>query len=222
MIVSENSPVTLLGGGPVAHADLAMAQAIAPILVAADSGATTALAQGILPVAVIGDMDSISSETADAIPDERLHLIFEQDTTDFEKCLLNVSAPVLLCIGFIGDRLDHELAVFNALIKHPDRAAILIGERDVVFRLPDHLELHLPIGTRFSLFPMRETQATSQGLVWPIDGLKLAPWGKIATSNRVESSPVVVRIKSGAALAILPKAALPDVVSALSAVLSPA
>lgn len=215
MIIRETSPIAVLGGGPVLDSDLALARAIAPILVAVDRGANTALQHGIIPDAVIGDMDSISQETLKTIPAERVHKIAEQETTDFEKCLINVKAPLLLCVGFTGNRLDHELAVFNAMVKHPEQATILIGAKDIVFRLPRHLELHLAVGSRFSIFPMRKTRGKSQGLRWPIDGLKLAPWSRIGVSNEVAMSPIDLRISRGEALAILPKAALPEVMTAL-------
>lgn len=215
MIMRETSPIAVLGGGPVLESDLSLVRAISPILVAVDRGATTALEHGVIPDAVIGDMDSISEETLKSIPAAHVHKIAEQETTDFEKCLIHVKAPLLLCVGFTGDRLDHELAAFNAIVKHPEQAIVLIGTHDVVFRLPRHLQLHLAIGSRFSIFPMRKTRGTSQGLRWPIDGLKLAPWSRIGVSNEVANSPIDLRISRGEALAILPKAALPEVMTAL-------
>ena len=143
-------PVTLLGGGAVGPADLHHALGLAPRLVAADGGANMALAEGVMPDLVIGDFDSVSDATLAAIPAARQIRVAEQATTDFEKCLLRVRAPFVLGLGFLGPRVDHTLAVFNALIGHADTLCLLAGAGDLVFAAPPRLALDLPIGTRFS------------------------------------------------------------------------
>ena len=54
-------PVTLVGGGPVAPAELARALALAPEAIAADGGGDHPLPEGHAFRAVIGDMDSLRS-----------------------------------------------------------------------------------------------------------------------------------------------------------------
>ena len=62
VVLRSEAPVTLIGGGPWRAEDLAAALAIAPTLVAADSGADAALSAGVEPALVVGDMDSISPD----------------------------------------------------------------------------------------------------------------------------------------------------------------
>jgi thiamine pyrophosphokinase len=50
-----------------------------------------------------------------------VHHLPEQDTTDFEKCLYSVAAPLLLGVGFLGGRADHHLAAMNVLVRYADR-----------------------------------------------------------------------------------------------------
>lgn len=213
-IVSKSTPITLLGGGDVTSDTLTEALTHAPILVACDGGAKFALQNNVQPVAVIGDMDSIDAESRERIGEDKLFLVAEQDTTDFEKALLGCEAPLMLGVGFTGARLDHELAAFSALVNYDSKNVILLGAEDVVFRAPRTLFLDLPLGMRFSLFPMGQVTGTSEGLRWPINGLAFEPGGRIGTSNEV-TSPVQLTFDTPNMLVILPRAALSAVIEAL-------
>ncbi|MBC7131888.1 MAG: thiamine diphosphokinase [Roseovarius sp.] len=214
MILRENRPVLLIGAGDVAPARLGAALRLAPRVVAADGGADAALAAGLMPRAVIGDFDSISAAARTRLPEEILHAIDDQETTDFEKCLARVSAPLLIGLGFIGDRLDHQMAACTALVRHAARRCVLLGAEDLMFLCPPVLSLPLGAGCRVSLFPMGTVEGESEGLRWPIGGLRLAPDGRIATSNRAEG-PVRIEVNAPKLLVILPAAVLDLVVPAL-------
>lgn len=214
-IVHDIRPVTLLGGGKVKKSLLKAAIGHAPQLVAADGGADTALKLGYMPDAVIGDFDSVSAAARAAIREERQYPVGEQDSTDFEKCLSRIDAPLIIGVGFSGGRLDHQLAVLHGLLRFPERACVLIGKHDLVFLAPLELRLEVPDGTRFSLFPMGEIQARSTGLRWPLEGIGFAPGERIGTSN-VVSGPVHLQCDRPAMLIILPVGLLPCVVGALT------
>ncbi len=188
---------------------------IAPTLVAADGGANVAVAAGRIPDAVIGDFDSLTDATRNAIPQDRLHYIAEQDSTDFEKCLQRITAPLILALGFTGARIDHELAVWNVLARRRDLRCIVIGGEDIVFVAPPRLELDLAPGTRVSLFPMSPVSGDSTGLRWPIGGIGFAPDGRSGTSNEA-TGRVELTFDAGAMLVILPRAALATVISSLT------
>ncbi|MFZ5751968.1 MAG: thiamine diphosphokinase [Pseudomonadota bacterium] len=206
-IVQSSEPVTLVGGGKVAPADLGQALGLAPTLVAADGGANRALSLGHPPVAVIGDLDSLDAASRAALPPGRIHRVPEQDTTDFEKCLARIEAPLILGLGFAGPRLDHWLAVANALVRHPHRPCVILGGPDIAFAAPPRLSLPLEPGTRVSLFPLAPVTGRSAGLRWPIEGLHLAPDGRIGTSNEA-LGPVHLEFDAPGMLVILPRAAL--------------
>lgn len=214
IIVQTEEFVTLLGGGALLEPDLAEALAIAPILVAADGGADAALENGYKPDAVIGDFDSLSDATRSRLPAERLHLIAEQETTDFEKALQRIVAPLVVAIGFTGARLDHELAAMNTIVRHSHRPVLLVGSHDVAFAAPPKTALSLPNGTRLSLFPLAQTTGQSEGLLWPIEGLKFAPDGPIGTSNQV-TGPVRLAFEAPGMLVLVPRSRLTAVIKAL-------
>lgn len=213
-IFNATRGVTLIGGGPVSAAQLRMAMALAPELVAADSGADRALALGAMPQMVLGDLDSLSAASRAALGGARLHRISEQVTTDFDKALRSITAPFVLGLGFLGGRVDHELAALSSLIGSEQRC-ILIGARDVIFHLPPQITLDLRRGERVSLYPLKAVTAESEGLEWPLQGLAFAPDGMIGTSNRALASKVVIRTHGTGMLCILPRARLGSVVAAL-------
>lgn len=214
-IVESSRPVTLLGGAPLETKRLSEALALAPVLVAADGGADTALAAGHVPRAVIGDMDSLSGAARAKLDPASLHRITEQDSTDFDKAMRAIRAPLVLAVGFTGARLDHELAVYNALVRGRPGAAIVMGDADIAVHCPREIVLDLPVGTRVSLFPMRAMRGRSTGLRWPIDGLDMAPDGRVGTSNQSAAPRVGLSFDGGGMLLILPRAQIRQAVRAL-------
>lgn len=213
-IVESPVGVTLIGGAPAGVRALRRALKLAPCLVAADGGADQALAAGVMPRAVIGDFDSISPAARAAIPPGRLHPMAEQETTDFDKALRSVAAPFVLALGFAGARIDHGLAAFNTLVRHPDRICLVLGAQDVVFLCPPEITLRLRVGDRLSLFPMGPVTGRSTGLRWPVDRIGFAPDGLIGTSNVVSAPEVRLSFDAPRMLAILPLARLGAVLSA--------
>jgi thiamine pyrophosphokinase len=208
--------VTLIGGAGAAPSAIAAALARAPVLAAADGGAAFSLAAGHVPRAVIGDMDSLDPAAAAQLDPATLHRVKDQDTTDFEKCLARIAAPLILGLGFAGGRLDHQLAAFNALVRAGDRRILLIGPEDVALHVPGRLAVDLVAGTTVSLFPMAGVSGRSQGLAWPIDGLRFAPDGRIGTSNRAIGGLVRLAFDGPGMLAILPLAALDALLAGLA------
>ena len=213
-IVQSQTPVTLLGAGDAGAALVRDALATAPLLVAADGGANKARALGLRPAAVIGDMDSVLPATRQSMADVPFHHVAEQDSTDFEKALTRIGAPFVLAVGFTGARVDHALAVWNALVRHPDRRCVVLGARDIVFLSPRRIALDLAAGTRLSLFPMGPVRGRSRGLVWPIDGIGFASDGAIGTSNQA-TGPVELEFDAARMLAILPRRTFARVLPAL-------
>ncbi len=215
LIVQSLEGITLVGGGPVSQAILTQSIALAPCVVAADGGADHCLRAGVMPQAVIGDFDSLSAGARAAIDPARLHHLAEQESTDFDKALRSIQAPFVLALGFAGARIDHGLAVFNALVRHGRRACIVVGPRDVVFHAPASLRLAMRVGDRLSLFPMGHVTGRSTGLAWPIEGIRFAPDGAIGTSNRVAATNVEMMFDGPGMLVIVPRARLHQAIAAV-------
>ena len=221
-IVQSSDGITLVGGGPVTKAELALALRHAPRIVAADGGADSVLAAGLMPEAVVGDFDSISAVARAAIPLERQYVIEDQDTTDFDKALRSVDAAFVLALGCTGGQVDQGLAVLNGLVRYANRRCILVGSRDVIFHAPARMVLEMRLGDRFSLFPMAPVTGQSEGLQWPIGGIAFTPNGMIGTSNRVVARRVVLEMDQSGMLVILPRARLAAVLKAFLPTRQPA
>lgn len=101
-LLAVREAVTLVGGGPVAAHHLRAALGIAPIAVGCDGGGDVSLPDGVQYRAVIGDMDSLLGSARLAAAGVPLHRIAEQDSTDLEKCLRSISAPLVIGLGFLG------------------------------------------------------------------------------------------------------------------------
>lgn len=207
-IVDSESAVTLVGGGEATHEDLQKALTLAPTLVAADSGADVSLAAGVVPDAVIGDFDSVSQATLRRIPAARHHPISEQDSTDFEKALRRIAAPVVLGVGFLGGRVDHQLGVMHVLLTLQDRPCLLLGAHEVICLAPPQIELPTQFGDTVSLFPLVPVTGRSSGLKWPIDGLHFGVAQQIGTSNQAKG-PVELEMDGPGMLLILPRRFMP-------------
>lgn len=214
-VVAGQGPVTLVGGGPLADGDLRAALALAPALVAADGGAGACLNAGLIPLAVIGDMDSLPPDAARTLAG-RLHRVAEQDSTDFDKALSRIDAPLVIGLGFAGGRLDHELAALHALVARAQKPCLILGPETLALHCPPALDLPLAAGTTVSLFPLLPVRVTSRGLRWPTDGLLLSPRGRIGTSNAA-LGPVTLRPLARGLLVILPRSALELAAHALRA-----
>lgn len=214
--VAFREKVTLVGGGELSRASVSECITYAPNLVACDGAAARVLDWGLVPDRVVGDLDSLDDATRARLDPATVLEIPEQESTDFEKALRSTEAPLILGAGFMGGRLDHELACYNALVRYPERRCILVGEEDICFHAPANLALALPEGMRVSLFPMAEVTVTAAGLEWPLDALTLAPWGRVGTSNRAIAERVEIASDRAGLLVILPRAALGAAVEAMS------
>ncbi len=206
--------VTLVGGGVLQRVDLVDSVARAPTIVAADGGANSCISEGFAPEAVIGDFDSISADTRNALPAARFIEVTDQDTTDFEKCLTRIDAPFILAAGFSQGRLDHTLAVLSVVARRIGPPVILLSSEDIVFAAPETLAMDVVEGTRMSLFPLRPVQGTSSGLQWPIDDIVLDPAGMIGTSNTTTGSVRLAFDRAGC-LVLMPREALDPVLAGL-------
>lgn len=214
-IVRHDGPILLVGAGDTPPEDLELADTYGGRVVAADGGAVACVAAGIVPDAVIGDLDSLPAEVRAALDPARVHRVAEQETTDFDKALRLTEAPLAVAVGFAGPRLDHTLAVFNVLVRHPERRVIVAGAADIAFHCPPELDLAPATGSRLSLFPMAPVTGRSEGLRWPIDGLAFAPDGRIGTSNEV-TGQVRLRMDGPGMLVIMPRAELASAARALA------
>lgn len=208
LALHTTSGLNLIGGGTVNVEQIESIRKNQLPLYCADAGYFHAQQAGLQVSGLIGDLDSVGD-----LPDVPFPVVqdLDQDTTDLEKSLAKLRATYLLCYGFLGGRMDHSLAAFNAIAKS-NQSAFLIGEHDVCAVCPPELALELPVETRFSLFPMSPATARSTGLKWEVDGVNLSPVGIVSTSNMTKEPQITINIDTGVVLAIFSQQVLATVI----------
>lgn len=208
-----NHPVILIGGGIVEENALRAAEMLSRTYIAADGGADKARGRPI--EAIIGDLDSLADQEEWAARDVPILHDKDQNSTDFDKCLSRIEAPLILAVGFTGGRIDHTLAVMGRLGRGDAGHVIVVGDEDVVCLCPPKIALPLAADTRVSLYPLGACCGVrSRGLRWPIDGLEMEMTGQIGTSN-VATGPIEIAM-SGPCLLILPQETLPVLAACLA------
>lgn len=214
-IVHSSAPITLVGGGEATLQDLQEALTLASTCVAVDSGAVLALQSSHDLAALIGDFDSLPSAMRAQIPPQYQHHIAEQDSTDFEKALSRVRAPLVVGVGFTGGRVDHQLAALHVLAKFAHQPCVLIGTHELIFLAPPHIALPTVTGEVVSLFPLAPVAGRSSGLKWNIDGLAFDPLRQIGTSNEA-TGPCEMTMQGPEMVMMVPRRLIQPVVSLLS------
>lgn len=216
VIVHRSDPVALIGGAQIVHDLFNILRTRVSTFVAADGGADQALSAGVLPAAVIGDLDSITAPAKQRFGD-LLHYIDDPDTTDFEKAVTRIAAPLVLAAGFLGGRLDHTAAVINTIMRLHAYHIILLSADDVCFVAPPGtLALALPRATRIALLPQMAARVTTTGLRWDIADRTMHPAAFISTSNETEEAHVTITTDAPL-LITLPLACLDAAIAAVRA-----
>ena len=181
-------------------------------IIAADGGANFLADQSISPELIIGDLDSVEEQKIQNIETQKIIKISCQNNTDLEKVLLNTQSPLTLGIGFLGSRIDHELASLSALAKYPQKKIILVGEKDIIFLAPPNLSLSSFEGMRVSLYPLGSVRVQSSGLKWSTEGLTMNPVDLIGTSNEAVGKIIHFVPDKPKLLLIMPISSLNDAI----------
>ena len=143
------------------------------IIVGVDGGTDAALSRNLAVTMATGDFDSITDTEVEriALPDQNL--------SDLEKTLQYVSengANVVNIVGVEGGEIDHQIAVFAALVEAPSELEIYMHMSEhIVMRCQDTLDLVLDEGTKLSLFAFTSCANVSiSGVEFPLDCEPLA------------------------------------------------
>lgn len=204
------SRTLLIGAGPSSAQLIRETSAYCDAIVAADGGFEAAKQAGVQVALVVGDMDSQQALPAG----QAVAHITDQETTDFQKCLAVCDADVFLGVGFLGGRLDHQLAAFSALLNEP-RPVVLVDEAQLVFVVPPEFSMDLEAETPVGFYPMVPIQASLRGVRWPLSNAAMSPMGQIATSNSALGGALEISVDGPGLLAILPRRDLAGVLAAL-------
>lgn len=182
----------------------------ADLIICADGGGHYLYKWGIKPHILIGDMDSISDEALKFFREARV-LIKEfppdKDYTDTHLALseaLKHNPSEVTIIGGVGKRLDHIIGNIHLLffaLKNGVKAKLLNEFYEVTLLLPGEslIQVH---GKKVSVLPLTpEVEFSfSEGLKWPLSGLKLSLEHPIGISNEPLSNWIRIGVKRGIAM----------------------
>lgn len=171
-------------------------------IIAADGAANTLNALGINPDLIIGDLDSVNPRVR-----ANSNVLYKpnQDTSDYQKCLLYLKEQQLLpaiVVGVTGGCLDHILNNINIFLTTDCilYAPPIIG---FVLKAPMNQSHSLPKNTKISLIGMPNATVTSQGLEWELDRAELCFPGSNSCFNRTTKPTVKLTVHQGSALVLI-------------------
>ena len=187
-----HTPVIIVGQGEVNEEWLVKLAATFPVI-ALDGALQITAALGLKADLVIGDCDSVDKTLIDEAADQIVH-ITEQDSTDFEKALYSIEAPLFLCFGLFGKRFDHSFANMHIVKKYYDRAPLIVINADEVITChKGDLLAETKTDSRVSILPLEPiTFAATNGLLWPFDGQELAIGTLVSSSNQATSDQLAL------------------------------
>lgn len=143
-----------------------------PLLVA-DGAANNILALGLDPTKVIGDMDSLLHNNHHRIPQEKLLIVPDQETNDFEKILqycIHNNYNDLLIFGFHGGELEHTLNNWSVLKKYCKQLNLCIFDNNRYgIPISEPVELFVNVGEIISLIPQPMVRLRTHNLEWELN-----------------------------------------------------
>jgi thiamine pyrophosphokinase len=161
----------------------------------------------------MGDLDSLRPDVSDfyRVSGTRIEPVADQDTNDFEKCLVEVQAlaesvpggsseTTVVALGAFGGRFDQEMAALHLLYKHTAKFKrfLLLGEGNLCFLLAPGTTNCLYPDTRFEgptcgLLPVGgPCEVSTKGLKWDMLKKKLGFGHFVSSSNRIVCDRVEV------------------------------
>jgi len=163
-------------------------------LIAVDRGIDCLHDQDIRPTLAVGDFDSVSAEGLAwaqhlTPPAELVQVAREKDFSDLDLALrlcCERGSRDLLLLGFIGGRLDHQMAVCGVCARYAAHATIRIieGVQKVSFFAAGQ-SCVVETGTCFSVIALTDpTLVSISGAQYRLDHSRIAPLSDRGLSNR--------------------------------------
>jgi thiamine pyrophosphokinase len=204
-LITPQAPAEIWSGyGNIASDDL---------IIAVDGGLKRCLELNLSPHYLCGDLDSVDPSIYESFPQDRIWL-FERDKneTDTELAVLKSMElgikNITICNDMSG-RQDHAQGLIqNMLLAHLHKVACDIdsGTQRLLF-MPGIWEIKDLMGSLLSLIAWQQNAriATSDGLRWSLDELRLKAELSRGISNEIIADNALIRVVSGLVLAILTK-----------------
>jgi len=169
-------------------------------VVCCDGSAENLIKAGYIPDAIVGDMDSLNEAIAGRFQD-RIFRNSDQDTNDLTKAVIWCAERDfrdLVIIGATGKREDHTIGNISLLAEYiRDLNVKMVTDTGILFAITGSTAFSSFPGQQISIFSIDpETEITSQGLRYPLNGKKINNWW-VATLNEAEGKSFSLRFIGG-------------------------
>ncbi|MDZ4121673.1 MAG: thiamine diphosphokinase [Candidatus Cloacimonadaceae bacterium] len=182
------------------------------LLIAIDKGLEAMVDLGLTPGLIVGDFDSLAdTKLLDRYDPAIIHRHPQaKNETDTELavrlCLERKIGEIIIC-NDLGGRMDHCLALLQNLLfasQHGVSARIESASQIAIF-LGYKTKLAYPQNTLVSLVAYSESAEfySSDGLLYPLDDLRLENWQSRGISNVIIAPPARIELLYGNVLALM-------------------
>ncbi|MCB0722291.1 MAG: thiamine diphosphokinase [Ignavibacteriae bacterium] len=177
------------------------------LIICADGGANKISKFRLNPDLIIGDMDSIDSSRLKDLTKKntRVIKIKEQETTDFEKCLifcLKNNLEDISVFGGASPRADHTLNNYSVMKRYSKKLNIsMVDDTFEISFINRNIRFNYKKGELVSLLPLPKAfKVKTKGLKYPLDNEDLEFGTREGTLNVSSASNVSVSFEKGALL----------------------
>lgn len=190
-------------------------------IVAADGAANKLHAHNIIPTYIVGDGDSVQQLTknnSNNITTTNV-IIDDQNSTDFEKCILFAKDAGLfpaLVLGINGGEIDHILGNIQAFLKHADNLNLYFLDTYAIGTAKENIfgiKLGVPLTSKkltinmrkksiISIIPTHSVKIQSDGLFWELNNHQFTVNGVLGIRNFNKNNVVTFDILHGKAVLI--------------------
>lgn len=153
---------------------------------------------------IVGDGDSFESD--------KLIRIYDQDRTDFEKCIGFAKEKDLLpalVIGVSGGEIDHIMGNIQILLKHAEKSSLFFLDpysNGLKIGIPlekGTFQIQMKPEATVSILPFGSCTLSTKGLEWELTDQVLTPDGLLAIRNRAKSKEAEFHVTQGKILVII-------------------
>jgi thiamine pyrophosphokinase len=176
-------------------------------ILCADGGSNNISKYRITPNVILGDMDSIKPSKLKEFHKKNVEIIKveEQETTDFEKCLiycLKINFNKIFVFGGSSPRADHTLNNYSILKRYYKKINITMIDDIFEISFINHsIKFNYAKGKLVSLLPLpKATNVKTKGLKYPLNDEDLEFGTREGTLNESTSKSVSVSFDKGSLL----------------------
>ena len=182
------------------------------LIIGVDGGAEHILKLKLIPNVILGDFDSLSKKTKQALKKYSIEYVRyprKKDFTDGElaiKFAIKRGFKDIIVTGLLGTRVDHLLGNILLLLKkeYADINLKIVEGKQEIYLIRKHTIIHGKKGDTISFIPIDGSvnDITSAGLEYDLGNYKLSLQGNRGISNRMTKNQAELTIKKGILLVI--------------------